>query len=124
MSPSGKLELIRFRGHPELGFQPEEGVLTGRPSKYSPEFREQAVELVRATGMTVAETVRDLQIHDTFGNWVKVAPARHGLSGVPLGVPATARWGGWTDQQGTSRRVSAIETAVLPVPSGATTECW
>jgi transposase-like protein len=32
----------------------------GRPSKYSPEFREQAVELVGATGKTVAEVARDL----------------------------------------------------------------
>ena len=41
----------------------------GRPSKYSPEFREQAVELVRATGKTIAEVARDLQINDTtLGN--------------------------------------------------------
>jgi transposase len=38
-----------------LGVSPEEGVLMGRPSKFSPEFREQAVELVRATGKTIAE---------------------------------------------------------------------
>jgi transposase len=48
-----------------LGTSPEEGVLMGRPSKYSPEFREQAVELVRATGKTIAEVARDLQINDT-----------------------------------------------------------
>lgn len=48
-----------------LGNVPEEGVLMGRPSKYSPEFREQAVELVRATGKTVAEVARDLSINDT-----------------------------------------------------------
>jgi len=55
-----------------LGDAPEEGVLMGRPSKYSPEFREQAVELVRATGKPVAEVARDLSINDTtLGNWVK-----------------------------------------------------
>ncbi len=44
----------------------------GRPSKYSPEFRKQAVEMVRATGKTVAEVARDLQINDTtLDNWVK-----------------------------------------------------
>ena len=48
-----------------LGTSPEEGVLMGRPSKYSPVFREQAVELVKATGKTVAEVARDLQINDT-----------------------------------------------------------
>jgi transposase len=48
-----------------LGVSPEEGVLMGRPSKYSLEFREQAVELVRATGKTIAQVARDLSINDT-----------------------------------------------------------
>ena len=48
-----------------LGDVPEEGVLMGRLSKYSPEFPEQAVEMVRATGKTIAEVARDLQINDT-----------------------------------------------------------
>ena len=44
----------------------------GRPSEFSREFREQAVELVKATGKTVAEVARNLQINDTtLGNWVK-----------------------------------------------------
>ena len=51
----------------------------GRPSKYSLEFREQAVELVRATGKTVAEVARDLSINDTtLGNWVKADNAERG----------------------------------------------
>ena len=51
----------------------------GRPSKFSPEFREQAVELVRATGRTVAEVARDLQINDTtLGNWVKADRVERG----------------------------------------------
>ncbi len=41
----------------------------GRPSKFSPEFRKQAVELVRATGKTIAEVARDLQMNNTtLGN--------------------------------------------------------
>jgi len=44
---------------------PEEGGLMARPSKYSPEFREQAVELVKASDKTVAEVARDLGINDT-----------------------------------------------------------
>ena len=41
----------------------------GRLSKHSPEFREQAIELVRATGKTVAQVARDLQINNTtLGN--------------------------------------------------------
>jgi transposase len=52
----------------------------GRPSKYSPEFREQAVEIVRATGKSVAEVARDLQINDqTLGNWVKADNAERGV---------------------------------------------
>ncbi len=51
----------------------------GRASKFSPEFREQAVELVKATGKTIAEVARDLQINDTtLGNWVKADRAERG----------------------------------------------
>jgi transposase len=35
-----------------LDTSPEEGVLMGRPSKYPAQFREQAVELVKASGKT------------------------------------------------------------------------
>jgi transposase len=54
------------------------------PSKYSPEFREQAVELVRASGKTVAAVACDLQINETtLGNWVKADEAeRSQLRGV------------------------------------------
>lgn len=66
-----------------LGRSPEEGVLMGRPSAFSPEFREQAVELVKATGKTVAEVARDLQINDTtLGNWSRTT--------VPSGANRTA----------------------------------
>jgi transposase len=58
-----------------------------RPSKYPPEFREQAVEMVRASGKTVAEVARDLQFNDTtLGNWVRAprpsmrSPTRMGLA--------------------------------------------
>ncbi len=56
----------------------------GRPSTFSPEFREQAVELVRATGKTIAEGARDLSINDTtLGNWVdRAEPDSSGL--LPL----------------------------------------
>ncbi len=62
-----------------LGTSPEEGVLMGRPSKYPAEFREQAVELVKASGKTIAEVAGDLQINDTtLGNWVKADRAERG----------------------------------------------
>jgi transposase len=60
----------------------------GRPSKFSPEFREEAVELVKGTGKTVAEAARDLQINDTTpGTWVHADRAERGefdSSGLPL----------------------------------------
>ncbi len=53
-----------------LGGSPEEGVPDGRPSKYPAEFREQAMELVRTSGKTIAEVARDLGLNDTtLGNW-------------------------------------------------------
>ncbi|MEP6762620.1 MAG: transposase [Sporichthyaceae bacterium] len=52
----------------------------GRPNKYSVEFREQAVELVRATGKPIAHVARDIQIKDTtLGNWVKADNAERGV---------------------------------------------
>ena len=42
-----------------------------RPSKYPPEFRSEAVELVRASGRPRAEVARSLGISDnTLRNWV------------------------------------------------------
>jgi transposase len=74
-----------------LGIWPEEGVLMGRPSKFSPEFGEQAVELVRATGKTIAEVARDLQINDTtLGNWVKADRAERGEPDSSGLLPLTA----------------------------------
>ena len=63
----------------------------GRPSKYSPEFREQAVELVRATGKTIAEVARDLSINDTtLGNWVHADDAERGVPDKSGLLPLTA----------------------------------
>jgi transposase len=75
-----------------LGVVPEEGwSLMGRPSKYPAEFREQAVELVRATGKSVAEVARDLQINDTtLGNWIKADRAERGVPDAQGVLPLTA----------------------------------
>jgi transposase len=44
----------------------------GRPSKYSPEFKRDAVALVRTTGRPVNRVARELAIsHETLRNWVK-----------------------------------------------------
>ena len=74
-----------------LGVSPEKGVPMGRPSKFSAEFGEQAVELVRATGKTIAEVARDLQINDTtLGNWVKADRAERGEPDASGLLPLTA----------------------------------
>jgi transposase len=44
----------------------------GRPSKYPPEFRREAVELVLTAGRPIADVARSLGISDTtLGNWVR-----------------------------------------------------
>ncbi|MEP7092335.1 MAG: transposase [Nocardioidaceae bacterium] len=75
-----------------LGVVPEEGwSLMGRPSKYPAEFREQAVELVRASEKTIAEIARDLQINDTtLGNWVRADQAERGVPDASGLLPLTA----------------------------------
>src|SRR4051812_42406027 len=73
-----------------LGVTPEEGVLTARPSKYPPESREQAVELVKARDKTVAEIARDLGINDTtMGNWVRADRAENGVPDATGLLPLT-----------------------------------
>jgi transposase len=44
----------------------------GRPSKYSPEFKRDAVALVHATGKPINQVARELGLsHETLRNWVK-----------------------------------------------------
>lgn len=53
----------------------------GLPSKYPAEFREQAVEVGKASGKTVAEVACDLKINDTtLGNWVKADRAKRDVA--------------------------------------------
>jgi len=45
----------------------------GRPAKYPPEFRREAVALVKSSGRPVAEVARSLEIAEgTLWNWVKL----------------------------------------------------
>nr|BFE65479.1 transposase [Dactylosporangium thailandense] len=44
----------------------------GRPSKYTEEFRHDAVELVRSSGRPINEVARELSMsHETLRNWVR-----------------------------------------------------
>lgn len=64
----------------------------GRPSKYPAEFREQAVELVKASDKPLAHVARDLGINDTtLGNWVKADAAERGVPDSTGQVPLTAQ---------------------------------
>lgn len=46
----------------------------GRPSKYSEEFRRDAVELVRSSGRPVSQVARELGMsHETLRSWVKAS---------------------------------------------------
>lgn len=64
----------------------------GRLSKYPVEFREQAVELVKASDKPLAHVARDLGINDmTLGNWVKADAAKRGVPDSTGQVPLTAQ---------------------------------
>lgn len=44
----------------------------GRPSRYTPEFRREALQLVRSSGRPAVEVARSLGIsYGTLGNWVR-----------------------------------------------------
>jgi transposase len=45
----------------------------GRPAKYPPEFRREAIALVKSSGRPVAEVARSLEVAEgTLWNWVKL----------------------------------------------------
>ena len=63
--------------------------LVGRPSKYSEEFRADAVALVSTTGISIAQAGRDLGVNpETLRNWVKQAKIDRGEG--PAGALNTA----------------------------------
>jgi len=81
------------------------GVLLGRPSKYSPEFKRDAVALVRTTGKPVNQVARELGIsHETLRNWVKQDRIDRG-QGVPGELTTTER----DELRSLRRRVAELE---------------
>jgi transposase len=61
----------------------------GRPSKYTQEFRRDAVELVRSSGRPINEVARELGMsHETLRNWVRKHEQQTASTGsaVPAGA--------------------------------------
>jgi transposase len=51
--------------------------LVGRPSKYTDEFKRDAVELVRSSGRSINDVARELGLcHETLRSWVRGGPSR------------------------------------------------
>ena len=64
----------------------------GRPSKYPPEFRREAVELVRSSGRSRAEVARSLGISDnTLRNWVNAEAVRRDRDADPDALSESER---------------------------------
>ncbi len=51
-----------------------------RPTKYTQEFRDGALEMVRSSGKSLSQIARDLGVGDTtLGNWVAADRRRRGV---------------------------------------------
>ncbi len=51
----------------------------GRPSKYSPEFRRDAVAMVLDEGRPIADVARNIGVNEgTLGNWVRLERIERG----------------------------------------------
>ena len=58
----------------------------GRPSKYTEEFRRDAVDLVRSSGRPINQVARELGMsHETLRNWVRAAERQTGAGSVADG---------------------------------------
>lgn len=63
-----------------------------RPSKYPPEFRREAVELVKTSGRSRVEVARSLGISDnTLANWVNDDREAQARAADPSGLTETER---------------------------------
>lgn len=65
----------------------------GRPTKYPPEFRAEAVELVkRSSDRSIVEIARDLGISDsTLSNWVRADREAQARAADPEGLSESER---------------------------------
>ncbi|MFD4687233.1 transposase [Streptomyces sp. NPDC058461] len=62
-----------------------------RPSPYSPEFRDEAVQLALKSNKPVAHVARELNVNpETLRTWVRQHEREHGLRDGPLPVDERA----------------------------------
>lgn len=63
-----------------------------RPSPYSPEFREEAVQLALKSSRPIAHVARELDMNpETLRTWVRAHEREHGRQDGPLPVDERAR---------------------------------
>jgi transposase-like protein len=68
--------------------------MSAERSRYSPEFRDEAVWFVIESGRSIAQVARELKVHDgTLGNWVAKFRDAHPVSESPLSIGERARLG-------------------------------
>lgn len=61
-------------------------------SRFTPEFKDEAVRLVIESGRPIAQVARELRINDgTLGNWVAKYRDEHPVSESPLSISERAR---------------------------------
>jgi transposase-like protein len=66
--------------------------MSAERSRYSPEFKDEAVRLVLDSGRPIARVARELKINDgTLGNWVAKFRDEHPVSETPLSLSERAR---------------------------------
>ena len=66
--------------------------MSAERSRYSPEFKDEAVRLVIDSGRPIAQVARELRVHDgTLGNWVAKFRDEHPVSELPLSLSERAR---------------------------------
>jgi transposase len=66
--------------------------VTGKPKKYSPEFKEEAARMVVETSRPIVDVARETGVNDTtLGYWVKAYREKHAGEEPPLGISERAR---------------------------------
>ena len=69
--------------------------MSGKYTKYKPEFRDEIAKLIVESGRSIAEVAREYGLNETtVGGWVKKYRAAHGADEAPLELPERARAAG------------------------------